>query len=162
MMRVASTQRTIVCLVVVGIVLVADRVCKLIALEVWSQRPVRLLPEVELTFLLNRGIAFGLPALPVLQGAIITALVVLFVAGVRAIRRHNTRVATGALVILMGAASNMADRMLYGGVVDYLHIALPSVINLADVLIVLGCLLLATAKETKRTMQETPQGSGAA
>lgn len=44
--------------------------------------------------------------------------------------------------ILLGGASNVFDRFVYGGVIDYVHILGIATINLADILIVGGLILI--------------------
>lgn len=46
------------------------------------------------------------------------------------------------VVLLAGIASNIIDRLIYGGVVDYLNIWIIPVFNLADVAIVLSIILI--------------------
>ncbi|MBI1961216.1 MAG: signal peptidase II [Candidatus Sungbacteria bacterium] len=48
----------------------------------------------------------------------------------------------GLVLVFFGALSNAADRILYGGVVDYLAVPFGGVVNIADALIVAGVVLL--------------------
>ena len=48
----------------------------------------------------------------------------------------------GLALMFFGALSNAADRILYGGVVDYIAVPLGGVVNIADALVVLGAALL--------------------
>ncbi|MDZ4221819.1 MAG: signal peptidase II [Patescibacteria group bacterium] len=50
-------------------------------------------------------------------------------------------------LVLAGAVSNAADRLLYGGVVDYLVIPFGGVVNLADALVVAGVVLLVLPRQ---------------
>ncbi len=120
-----------------------DRIAKYLSLTMWSARPVTPLPGIHLTFLLNPGIALSIP----LHGFFTLAVVLLLLCGllvwvVRTFRSGQFLRTVFLLVILLGAASNLLDRLLYGGVVDYLQIVLPTVINLADVMVVAGIILL--------------------
>lgn len=45
-------------------------------------------------------------------------------------------------LILIGGASNLIDRLFFGGVIDYVKIWLFPVFNLADVVITIGVLLI--------------------
>ncbi|OJI06394.1 hypothetical protein BK004_03835 [bacterium CG10_46_32] len=49
---------------------------------------------------------------------------------------------TGLWLVLAGAISNIADRVLYGGVIDYIVIPFSGVVNVADLLIIVGVGLL--------------------
>ncbi|MBI2636947.1 MAG: signal peptidase II [Parcubacteria group bacterium] len=46
-------------------------------------------------------------------------------------------------LVLAGAVSNAIDRLLYGGVIDYIVVPYGGVFNLADALVVFGITLLA-------------------
>lgn len=59
-----------------------------------------------------------------------------------AVLQRRTTTAAGLLAILGGALSNVADRLLYGGVIDYFQIGPLPVVNLADLMIVAGVGLL--------------------
>lgn len=97
-------------------------------------------PAIALAVHRNFGIAFDLPfrmpliiAVSVIIGLFLTAL---------AWRSRARRPVTSffALVILIGAAGNLFDRLLYGYTVDYLLILGRLAINLCDLLIVVGVL----------------------
>ncbi len=44
----------------------------------------------------------------------------------------------GASLFLAGAMSNLTDRMLYGGVIDYVNVGFGGRINIADAMIIAG------------------------
>ncbi len=46
------------------------------------------------------------------------------------------------LILIMGALSNLIDRIFYGGVIDYIHVPFGGIINLADIMVFLGAALL--------------------
>lgn len=120
-------------------VVALDRVLKFLALTQWTDRRVELLPGVRFTFLLNKGIALGVP----LTGTVaLVFILLLFLAlltwFVLTVRRRDWIRSSILAAVLLGAGSNIVDRLFYGGVVDYLQVVFPSVINLADVLIVAG------------------------
>lgn len=139
-------------MLVAAIFLVADRIMKSLALAQWTDRHVELFPGVQLTFLLNKGIALSVP----LTGTVGLVLILLLFCAllvwfVLSIRRQQWLRASLLLVILLGAGSNIVDRFLYGGVVDYLQIVFPSVINLADVMVVGGVVGLFLSSKHRTT-----------
>lgn len=101
----------------------------------------------------NTGIAFSIP-LPSFITILITPLVLLalFIA-------WNTRVDKtprfyfGATLIIAGAVSNFIDRILFNATIDYLRI-LTGVINLADVMVVGGGVLLFFNKQKAKTKEQ--------
>lgn len=145
--------------VVVAFVFVLDRIAKLAAVLFWSQRPYHLAPGVDFSFLLNKGIALSLPVPPWLfYGIAAPALLFIIVQGVRAYRRQDRRMALVLALLFAGAASNILDRILYDGVVDYISFLGRSVVNLADGMIVVAVLMLVMAGSSKRRGQTAPAG----
>ncbi len=88
---------------------------------------------------LNQGIAFSLP-LPdavfwPLAAAALGVLVWLFIGFAR---RGRGELAALVFMILLGAGSNLADRLAYGATVDYLLFFGRSAVNIADGMIIAG------------------------
>ncbi len=92
----------------------------------------------------NTGIAFSITFgfdLLWLVTPIILALLVWFIS---ALRRRDRFEASMIFIILLGAGSNLFDRLRYGAIIDYFDLAHFSIFNLADFLIVGGALLILT------------------
>lgn len=138
------------------VVLVLDRITKMLVVEhlpIGSWTPV--MPGFALTHVHNRGIAFSLFAdggwlsRILLHLVILTAVVVIAAMAVR--HGHHRRLAGLAFgLILGGALGNLADRVLYGWVIDFLHLwvrvgqrvwSWPD-FNVADSAITIGAVLL--------------------
>jgi signal peptidase II len=128
----------------------ADRLHKYvqITLMAWPEgRFVPVLPFLDLGFVFNRGVSFGLLSslpFPVVIGVVLVALVALVVWWARS---TSVLVRAGLAICIGGAVSNQVDRWLFGAVADFfwLHWGQTSffVFNLADAAITLGvCLLL--------------------
>lgn len=128
----------------------ADRLHKYVQMDVmaWPEgRFVPALPFLDLGFVFNRGVSFGL--LGGLPGWVVGLVVAIaFVAlVVWWVRTQSSLVRVGLAICIGGAASNALDRWLFGAVADFfwLHIGDLSffVFNVADAAITLGvCLLL--------------------
>ncbi len=141
---------------------VFDRILKWVALTQWTDRHVELLPGVQLTFLLNKGIALSVP----LTGTVaLVCILLLFLALlawlVLTVWRHDWVRSSILGAVLLGAGSNIVDRFLYGGVVDYLQVVLPSVINLADVMVVAGIVGLLVLSGRRSPVSENQPTSRA-
>ena len=135
-------------------VLVADRATKF-AIERYTSSFFRLPIISDIVVLVhtkNPGIAFSLlsdssspwlkPLLLISSGAVMALLVWLLVTC-----RAGGRLATaGIYLILGGAAGNALDRMLYGGVTDFVEVRLGSyrwpAFNVADSVITIGAILV--------------------
>lgn len=107
----------------------------------------------EFSFAKNYGIAFSLPIgglwLLVLIAAILVILLFVFVLWVD---KRDIR-SIPLLGIILGAASNLWDRLVYGFVIDYLDLSYFTVFNLADVMIVSSAAILIWL-EIKKPSQE--------
>lgn len=106
----------------------------------------------------NYGIAFNLP-IPLPLVTVITLVIACSLAWLA--KTHWEKqpfVAFSGLVLFIGALGNLYDRIVYGFTVDYLILFGTSAINISDVVIILGALLLvrATQKETS-PVDKTPR-----
>lgn len=89
----------------------------------------------------NTGIAFSLPfSIPIL--IIITPIIILYLLYyLNKKTKKDLAASWGVALIITGALSNFIDRLLFGFTVDYLKI-FTAVINIADVMISVGIMLL--------------------
>ena len=134
----------------VGVLVVLDQLTKVFALQ--YLKPVgniTIFPHVlDLTFVENRGVAFGL-----FSGQ---RWFILFVTAVICIgliwywkslpqKKAYKPLRISLLLILGGAISNILDRLFRGYVVDYLEVTFIDwpVFNLADIFVVVGTILMA-------------------
>lgn len=124
-------------------VLGLDQITKLAARQLTA--PVTLIPGVlGLRYAENTGMAFSLfSGRPWLLGLLSAALIILGFAVLR--RYHLGRTAAiAAMLMLGGAAGNMLDRLLLGGVVDMIEPLFVdfAIFNVADTALTLGCGLM--------------------
>lgn len=88
---------------------------------------------------LNREFAWGLPVSNGVTAVIMTTVLV----GLVAYALFRPRLFASPLVfILAGAVSNLIDRLVWGGAIDYVLLPFDGAVNLADGMIVLGLILL--------------------
>jgi signal peptidase II len=119
---------------------ILDRLFKLLAVNGFFDSPVGIAGDAfKLSFFANYNIAFSLPLggsfLNVAVAAMIFFLIGLFV---RELKRGRLTAAC-LFAVILGASSNLYDRLKYGYVADYLDLRYFTVFNLADCLIVAGC-----------------------
>lgn len=78
------------------------------------------------------------------------AFVILSLLLMHTLQRMQLRAAWGIGLVMIGAFSNMIDRVAWGGVLDYLYFSpmLP-IINLSDIFIVIGTLFALDALRTR-------------
>ena len=132
---------------VFALVIVIDQIIKFFIIEKVPTEGIFLLKSKILEFSIanqiNEGIAFGIglprTAIYFFVTLIILALVMICVKEIKDGRRRTGFILS---ILIAGAVSNLIDRLLYGGVVDYLSLSFfkfswPT-FNLADVMIVGG------------------------
>lgn len=92
----------------------------------------------------NFGIAFGIPIpLPLVIVISIGFIVWLFF-----ITKKLPTLHFWFITIAIGAISNLTDRIVYGYTIDYLRI-INSIINIADLLVIIGVFMLLRTKNLK-------------
>jgi signal peptidase II len=142
----ADKQCAIAWFAVSAAAFVVDRVMKCVAMR---HGEVLAGDWFGLTYYKNTGIAFSIPLADALYwpvaGAAVVALVWLLLraCGLAGTLRRPDWLRAGMLwCVLLGAASNLYDRAVYGWVVDYLAFFRVGFWNIADFMIVGGLLAL--------------------
>lgn len=110
----------------------------------------------------NPGIAFSflrdVPALVRLPLLVAAAAAGIAVAAGIALRTRDELVRLAAVLVMAGAVGNLGDRLMNGGVTDFILIRwFPFVFNVADVAITVGAVLLAA----RMLLAEPPRGGTA-
>ncbi len=116
----------------VWIGVVIDRLVKILALNgvmVVSENPGLYMIKINQTF--------------IIFGSILTLIGLVFWM-IRSMRKGVKDLSIGFLLIIFGGFSNLFDRLIYGYVIDMIPLLTLSVFNLADVMIVVGCVLIFT------------------
>jgi len=126
-----------------------DRITKWWALRNLDQ-VIQINDFLSFEFVINRGISWSMfhsesnSAFYLLTFVIIG--VTLFLASYAYQRWHDDKFILGEVIILAGGISNIVDRIMYGGVIDFIALNFGifswPVFNLADAFIVLGVLFM--------------------
>lgn len=133
-MKYLVTYKHIYTFSLVGIFFILDRYFKWLA------------PQIEsigtsffgFEYFENRGIAFSLPVPQMITITITPIIIILFLIHVQ---KHPTLMKwLGWFSLSIGALSNAMDRLLFGFVIDYIRIG-TGVVNIADILIIIGVIL---------------------
>lgn len=100
-------------------------------------------PVLYLTFVKNKGAAFGLfqNQTVLLIGAFVLALLMVWYYRKQMMKRSN-RLKWGVALALAGALGNFIDRLRLGAVIDFIDIRIWPIFNLADIAIICGVALL--------------------
>ncbi|OIO19853.1 MAG: hypothetical protein AUJ23_01445 [Candidatus Magasanikbacteria bacterium CG1_02_32_51] len=98
-------------------------------------------PWLGWEYFANSGIAFGLPV-PQIIIFVLTPLILLALGIWWSKNKHkNNYFCLGISLIFAGAISNLIDRVIFSITIDYFRV-FTSVMNLADIIIVIGVVLL--------------------
>ncbi len=125
-------------------VFVIDRLFKSYALSHFSSNPVNLLGVIQLTYIQNTGISFGMfqnmNSVFIVISAVLVAVIIILR---RKISEGSIYVYLALSLIVGGALGNLYDRIAHGYVIDFVDLAFfPAVFNAADFFITIGALLI--------------------
>jgi lipoprotein signal peptidase len=150
------------------VVLGADQGSKywiLNVLDLPELRQVVLLPVLNLTYVQNQGVTFGLLHGLGAWGHFVLAGIALLVVAALCVwlrRADNALVAASIGAIAGGAVGNVIDRLRYGWVVDFIHAHIGDwswyVFNIADAAIVCGVAALILESQFLRRSHLTRHG----
>ncbi len=154
--------RLIIIYLGVAVVLAADQVTKIIALNLvfYPPRIIELLPFLRIVPVWNEGISFGflqnagpLVGIALTVIAITIGIILPFIA-----RKWSKITRYGAILVAGGAIGNAIDRIIHGKVVDFIDVFAGQwhwpAFNIADSAIVIGAGILCFLK-TKRDNNST-------
>jgi signal peptidase II len=143
--RTPAGRRELVFLLGAAAVLIVDQLTKQVVMALLpTSHPIRVTGWLHLTYLENRGAAFG-----VLQNQTLFFIVVGFVVAVGLIASYRYLPAVPPLLNLGlglqlgGALGNLVDRLRQGYVVDFVDLSWWPVFNVADAAILVGVAILA-------------------
>lgn len=125
-----------------------DRLTKWLALRFLAKEEALVfLKFFRLELYLNQGIAFSLsvslPFLFLITGVI---LFTLFVFLVKAYRERNILLIFGLSLIVVGASSNLLDRISNEAVIDFINLRILPIFNIADLMIITGVIILISKR----------------
>lgn len=132
-------------LIIIILGLVVDRLTKIYAVNNFMEKSIdgKL---INLTYLENRGAAFGILQDKRLVFIILTTAIVLYLLYyfVKNIKTSPMILNLSLAMIISGAIGNFYDRLIHGYVVDFLEFSFVKfpVFNVADILVTVGCALM--------------------
>lgn len=130
-------------IIIVGLVL--DRVTKIYASNNFIENPVQG-PIINLTYLENRGAAFGILQDRRIFFILITVAIVLYLLYYfyKSYKTNPIILNIALSMIISGALGNFYDRLINGYVVDFVEFSFVNfpVFNIADIFVTLGCALM--------------------
>lgn len=128
-------------IIITIVLIVMDQITKLVIKNNY-EKPIGN-DIISITLIQNTGMAFGLHT-GNKRNIVLTLLILLII--LNFIRNQKDRIdpktAVAISLILAGGVSNLIDRILRGGIVDFIKIKNFAIFNIADCYIVIGWILL--------------------
>ena len=131
----------IISIIVVGI----DQILKILAIVFCSESSIEIIKNVfYLTKIENIGVAFGLNEGNIKNILISGVIIFLIIRYLITQKKYlNTITLTCLDLVVAGGISNLIDRIIRGGVIDFIQISDFPVFNLADVVVICGWILFS-------------------
>lgn len=137
-------------LMIIAIILVLmDQIIKIVISTKLYNSTIMLIPYVlNLTYVQNTGAAFGIgsnsTAMFIVVNIVVIGLITYFAFSKK--EEISKSILIALYLIIAGGISNLIDRIVRGFVIDYIDISQVikyPVFNLADIFIVMGCIIIA-------------------
>lgn len=153
-MKTAHTRFYFLLSVVLFFAYVIDRVSKYAALHSFEETRVLISDVLEIAFVQNPDyfFYFSLPRLLMVTMIIALMVVLLWIVVQEYVQGHRWHVAALSFM-LIGAFSNLWDRLQHGFVIDFIRVPFWSVFNFADMYIVGGAVVLMWKLMKKKETQ---------
>ncbi|MFH1631981.1 MAG: signal peptidase II [bacterium] len=148
-------RRAIMLMIPICVVALVDAVAKSIAIERLPEQGSRLNFLIDFALHKNPGIAFNIPiplTIVVAVSLIITAVLGYY--SIRSFEQFPLR-SFFAWTVIVGALGNMTDRIINGFTTDYIILFRMSAINLSDILILAGVILLFVYNDNRASRTDT-------
>jgi signal peptidase II len=143
------SKKTVLFIILAVFFVVADRFLKFLCLQGYFNQPPPILGNFfSLEFVKNYYISFSIPLSgPILTAAIGLIILALLIYWLKILFSPNLQSSIFNLqvplaILITGAILNFIDRIRYGFVIDYFNLKYFTVFNLADIMIVIGVIIL--------------------
>jgi signal peptidase II len=150
---ILNKKKTVILIISAVFFVALDHFLKAAAVGGFFDQPVGILGDwFSLSFSTNKYIAFSLPLSGVILEIFIVALIAFLLFCFFAfLKKRQYDIVVPLTFIILGAISNMLDRLKFGYVVDYFNLKWFTIFNIADIMIVTGAIFGALAwwKEEK-------------
>ena len=130
-------------LIILSIILLIDQLSKIIILNTINEIKVIIPKLLEIEVIKNIGIAFGLND-GNLKNIFITMIILIIIINFIIKQQNNIdkKMTIALSLILGGGISNLIDRIIRGGIIDFIKVSTFPIFNIADISIVIGWILL--------------------
>ena len=129
-----------ICLLIISLILI-DQITKCIVVNNFVEKVGTFVASINLN--INTGMALGLNEGNT-KNIIITIIILILIINfaVKQKDKIDKKTAIALCLITAGGVSNLIDRFIYKGIVDFIDLYGFPIFNIADVYIVIGCMLL--------------------
>jgi len=148
-----SYKKILLLIIFVIFLIIFDRFFKILSKKFFFNNKIEIIGDfLKFNFAKNYFIAFSIPISGyILNILIILIILLLLILLIYFIQKKQSISSIYLFFIILGASSNLFDRIYYGYVIDYFDLKYFTIFNLADCLIVFGSigLLLTMNKKNK-------------
>jgi len=124
------------------LIILIDQITKYFVETNLYQKQIEIIDNVfAFTYVQNRGGAWGIMSNFSVLFLILVPIIVIFICKIVSKSKNNLEI-TAWYMIIGGALGNYIDRITKGYVVDFLDFYIWPVFNIADIFVVVGCILL--------------------
>ncbi|MGV8086846.1 MAG: signal peptidase II [Candidatus Woesearchaeota archaeon] len=124
------TSRGYISIIIILLFLIIDRITKIWAFSTQTNKDYGI---IAFTYVTNTGAGFS-----VMQNMNILLAIISIIALIVLIYYHNMVPKFSLIAIASGIIGNSIDRILYGGVIDFINLKFWPIFNIADSLIFIG------------------------
>jgi signal peptidase II len=136
--RIIFQKKMVIVFLITIFFVILDRFLKIISLGGFTYAIID--NFLNFTFVKNYFIAFSIPISGIILNYLIFSIILILLYIFLLEKKPNTKIAL--FIIILGASSNLFDRIIYGYVIDYLGVKWFTVFNVADTMIVFSIFYL--------------------
>lgn len=136
--KIIFQKKMVIVFLITIFFVILDRFLKIISLGGFTYTIID--NFLNFTFVKNYFIAFSIPISGIILNYLIFSIILILLYIFLLEKKPNTKIAL--FIIILGASSNLFDRIIYGYVIDYLGVKWFTVFNVADTMIVFSIFYL--------------------
>ena len=132
-----------VLIIIFCIIVIVDQFTKFLIIK-FVKEPIKIIPRIlEFEIVKNTGIAFGINNGNMKNILLILIFLILIISFIkRQFKLIDIKTMISLSLMFAGGVSNLIDRIVIGGVLDFIKISTFPIFNIADASIVIGWVLL--------------------
>lgn len=145
-------------IIILLLLFIIDIASKIFIINKLPENGIYLFPKIGLEFYKNYGIAFGINLYTIITIILSIAIIILLLVSLQKLLEQKKYLLCFFIgLIIIGAISNLVDRILYNYVIDFISIYFFPVFNISDIYITFGIIFSFILLNKKPRTQSTGQ-----